>query len=80
MITGTPLFGELSEDDQKFLKRYIGYIQDRLDKPIIPQYTAWVARNARSLYPHISGLFGLIPRILYGIIGAPIITKFFGKK
>ena len=80
MITETPHFSELSESDQKFLKRYIGYVQDRLDKPLIPQYTVWVAKNARSLYPHVSGLFGFVPRILYGIIGAPIITKFFGKK
>lgn len=80
MITTTPHYQELLSADQKFLNRYIDYIQDRLNKPFIPQYTAWVAKNARSLYPHVSGLFGFIPRILYGIIGAPIITKLFGKK
>ena len=80
MILGTPHFKALSDKDQKFLKRYISYVEDRLSKPFIPQYLVWVTQNASSIYPHVKGFIGFIPRILYGIVGAPVITKFFGKK
>lgn len=80
MITDSPRFAELSSTDQAFLVRYITYVQDRLQKPFIPQHLFWVAKNARSLYPHVSSVFGLIPRIAYGVVGAPIITKFLGRK
>ena len=79
MITGTPHFNELSASDQDFLRRYIVYVQDRLSKPFIPQHLLWITRNAHSLYPHVTGFCGLIPRILYGVVGAPIITKIRNK-
>ena len=76
----TPHFQKLSSSDQKFLKHHVSYVQDRLEKPFIPQHLIWVIHNAKTLYPHIKGVYRYLPRILYGIIGAPIITKFFGKK
>jgi hypothetical protein len=76
----TPHFQKLSSSDQKFLKHHVSYVQDRLEKPFIPQHLIWVIKNAKTLYPHIKGVHRYFPRILYGIIGAPIITKFFGKK
>lgn len=79
MITGTPHFKELSAGDQDFLRRYIVYVRDRLNKPLIPQHLFWIAKNARNLYPHIAGFCGLVPRILYGVVGAPIITKIRNK-
>ena len=80
MILDSRHFGALSESDQKFLKHYIAYVEDRLHKVFIPQHLVWVAQNASSIYPHVKGMAGFIPRILYGIVGAPVITKFFGKK
>ena len=80
MILDSRHFEALSASDQKFLKRYTAYIEDRLHKAFLPQYLAWVTKNSASLYPHVHGFFKYIPRILYGIVGAPIITRFFGKK
>lgn len=79
-ILATPHFKELSSSDQKFLKRYIAYVQDLLTKPFIPKYFVWIAQNASSIYPHVKGFFGLFTHTIYGIVGAPIITKFFGRK
>ena len=79
-LLDTPQYKELFHSDQKFLKRYISYVQDRLTKPFIPQYLMWIIKNVNSLYPHVQGILKYIPRILYGIIGAPIIIHFFGKK
>ena len=80
MIVTTPHFKALSSGDQKFLKTYITYVTDLLNKPFIPQYLVWIARNVHHIYPHVSGIPGLILHILYGIIGAPIVTKISGKK
>jgi glycosyltransferase involved in cell wall biosynthesis len=80
MILTTPHFKALSSSDQKFLKKYIAYVNDLLSKPFIPQYLVWIARNVRHIYPHVKGIPGFISHILYGIVGAPIITKFSGKK
>ncbi len=79
MITETPRFSELSAEDQAFLTHYIAYIRDRLQKSFIPRHLTWVAKNAHSLYPHVTSLLGLIPRIIYGIVGAPIITRLPGR-
>ena len=80
MILQTPHFNALSTSNQKFLKRYIAYTEDRLHKKFIPKYLMWVIMNVASLYPYVKNITGFIPRILHGIIGAPVITKFFGKK
>lgn len=80
MVLQTPHFKMLSASDQKFLKRYISYTEDRLHKPFIPQYFFWVIANVASLYPYVKSFTGFLPRILHGIIGAPLIIKFFGKK
>lgn len=79
-IAGTPHFKKLSTSDRLFLTRYIRYVEDRLDKPLLPGHLIWVAQNAHSLFPHVKGKAGLIPRILYGIVGAPVITRISGKK
>lgn len=71
---------ELQPDDRVFLDRYIQYVQDRLEKSFIPKYLFWVIRNRRHIYPHITGLAKMASVIAYGILGAPIITRFFGKK
>lgn len=80
MILTTPHFKELTPSDQKFLKKYIAYATDLLSKPFIPQYLVWIAQNASHIYPHVKGIPGFISHILYGIFGAPIITRFSGKK
>ena len=80
MILTTPHFEKLSSSNQEFIKRYIAYVKDLLCKPFIPQYLVWIARNASSIYPHVKGIPGKILHILYGIVGAPIITKISGKK
>ena len=80
MILTTPHFKELSPSDQKFLKTFIAYLKDLLNKPFIPQYLMWIAQNVQHIYPHVKGIPGLISHTLYGILGAPIITKISGKK
>ena len=80
MILTTPHFKELSPSDQKFLKKYIAYVNALLSKSFVPQYLVWIAQNASHIYPHVKGIPGLISHILYGIVGAPIITKISGKK
>lgn len=80
MILTTPHFETLSPSDQEFVKRYIAYVNDLLSKPFIPQYLVWIARNASSIYPHVKGIPGKILHILYGIVGASIITKISGKR
>lgn len=79
-IQGAAIYNSLSAEEKKFLNRYISYIQARLEKPFIPSYLFWVIRNMHSIYPHISNCTKFIPVIAYGILGAPIITRFGGKK
>ena len=80
MLLTTPHFNALSPSDQEFLKTYIAYVNDLLSKPFIPKYLIWIARNASHIYPHVKGIPGFISHVLYGIVGAPIITKISGKK
>lgn len=79
-IQDSPIYKDLSSEEQNFLNHYITYIQDRLGKAFIPQYLSWVIHNAHSIYPHIKSRAKMIPIIIYGILGAPVITRFFGKK
>lgn len=79
MLKATPHYERLSEADKKFLNMYIRYVEKRLRKYILPGFLMWVARNASSLFPHVRGFFALLPRVIYGIVGAPFATKFLGK-
>lgn len=79
MIRETRHFLKLKQDDQKFLNDYIGYVEKRLSKILLPGYLFWILRNTHSLYPHITKKYALIPRVLYGIIGAKLAVKLMGR-
>lgn len=79
MLRETPHYRNLKSSDQKFLNTYITYVEKRLRKYFLPGFLIWVAKNASSLFPHVNGIFGMLPRVIYGIVGAPFATKFLGK-
>ena len=75
----TPHYQRLSAGDQKFLDRYVSYLENRIANYFLPQYLFWIIQNAKNLYPHIHSRLPMIPRILYGIIGARFAAKFMGR-
>lgn len=79
MLTQVPHFEKLNKADQEFLTTYVSYTEMRLSRYFLPSYVLWVARNARSLFPHIESKLKFIPLVVYGIVGAPFATKFLGK-
>jgi len=79
MLLATPHVKALPAQDQKFLKDYIGYIEKRLSNLFLPTYLFWVCKNVRSLYPHVNSTLPLLPRILFGLVGAKFATRFMGK-
>ena len=79
MLRETPHYQKLSATDQKFLNVYISYVESRLTKFILPGYLFWIIKNAKALYPHVSSKTAMLPRILYGIIGAKFAAKFMGR-
>ena len=79
MLRETPHYSKLSPIDQEFLNTYISYVENRLTKFVLPGYLFWIIKNSESLYPHIKSKFAMIPRILYGIVGAKSAAKFMGR-
>lgn len=78
MLLETPHVKALPASDQEFLKRYIKYIEKRLTHFLLPSYIFWITKNARSLYPHVQKILPLLPRILFGIVGARL-ARLLGK-
>lgn len=79
MLMETPHVKALPQGDQDFIKQYILYLQKRIHQFFLPSYLFWVTKNAQDLYPHVHKKFPLIPRILFGIVGARFATRFLGK-
>lgn len=79
MLQQTPHYERLPENGQKFLDVYISYMEKRLSRFLLPGYLPWIAKNAKSLFPYIHNFLPMIPRVLYGIMGAKFATKFLGK-
>lgn len=75
-----PLFNRLSKQDQEFARHFESYTAKRLQKGFLPGEFFWILKNRKDLHPHLRHLWQAIPLALFGTIGVPVATKFFGKK